>query len=148
MPRLFTLREAERILPEVARAVRQAMQAKIGFDEARQQLASTLRRLGMLGGVLPDTEKLGLLRAACDRELAGLKVAIAGVEEHGCVLKDLDIGLIDFLTFYQGREVCLCWKAGEEGIHFWHGADEGFRGRKPIDDDFMAGHRGDHPGHA
>jgi hypothetical protein len=53
--------------------------------------------------------------------------------------------LIDFPALYQGREVLLCWKLGEDRIAFWHGVDEGFRGRKPIDDEFRENHRGDSP---
>ena len=59
------------------------------------------------------------------------------MQEIGCLIKDLDIGLIDFPTTYRGEEVYLCWKLGEPGIEYWHGVDEGFRGRKPIDQDFL-----------
>jgi hypothetical protein len=55
-------------------------------------------------------------------------------------VKDLDIGLVDFPTVFRGVEVCLCWKLGEPRIGYWHGAEEGFRGRKPIDQDFLAHH--------
>jgi len=41
--------------------------------------------------------------------------------------------------------VLLCWKLGEERIAYWHGTDEGFRGRKLIDDEFREGHRGSAP---
>jgi hypothetical protein len=58
-------------------------------------------------------------------------------------VKDLDTGLVDFPTMYRGVEVCLCWKLGEGAIGYWHGVDEGFRGRKPIDQDFRDQHRGD-----
>ena len=37
----------------------------------------------------------------------------------------------------------LCWRFGEKGIRFWHGLEEGFRGRKPIDQEFIENHRGD-----
>jgi hypothetical protein len=56
------------------------------------------------------------------------------------VVKDLDTGLLDFPTLYQGREVYLCWRLGESQINYWHGVDEGFAGRKAIDDDFLANH--------
>ncbi len=56
-------------------------------------------------------------------------------------MKDLDIGLVDFPTLFQGEEVYLCWKLGEAGIRFWHGIDEGFRGRKPIDAEFLEHHQ-------
>ena len=54
------------------------------------------------------------------------------VQSFGCLIKDLDVGLIDFPTLYRGEEVYLCWKLGEDGIEFWHGVSEGFRGRKKI----------------
>ena len=64
-------------------------------------------------------------------------------EITAALVKDLDIGLLDFMARYQGKDVCLCWKLGETGIHFWHGAEEGFRGRKEIDDAFRAHHSGE-----
>jgi len=72
-----------------------------------------------------------------------LRNAIESVQELGCVVKDLDIGLIDFPTLFRGEEVYLCWKLGEPVIAFWHGVDEGFRGRKAIDRDFRDNHCGD-----
>jgi hypothetical protein len=65
------------------------------------------------------------------------------IQEIGCLVKDLDIGLLDFPTLYRGREVYLCWRLGEQRIEHWHGVDEGFRGRKPVDDDFRENHRGE-----
>jgi len=54
--------------------------------------------------------------------------------------------LIDFPTLLRGEEVYLCWRVGEEGIQFWHRVEEGYRGRKRIDADFLIHHRGD-PAH-
>jgi hypothetical protein len=51
------------------------------------------------------------------------------IEQLGALVKDLDIGLLDFMARYEGRDVCLCWKLGEDAIRYWHGAEEGFRGR-------------------
>ena len=45
-------------------------------------------------------------------------------------------------ALYRGEEVYLCWKLGEGAIEFWHG-DEGFKGRKPIDRDFLDNHQGE-----
>jgi hypothetical protein len=49
-------------------------------------------------------------------------------------VKDLDIGLLDFPCRVNGEIILLCWKLGEEGITHWHGVEEGFAGRKPIDE--------------
>ncbi|HTJ25813.1 MAG TPA: DUF2203 domain-containing protein [Candidatus Limnocylindria bacterium] len=52
------------------------------------------------------------------------------IEAHGCVVKDLDLGLLDFPSMRDGRPVYLCWKAGEAGLTHWHGTDESFADRK------------------
>jgi hypothetical protein len=74
-----------------------------------------------------------------------LRDRIEAVLETGCLVKDLDIGLVDFPTLFRGEEVYLCWKLGENAIAFWHSEDEGFQGRKPIDQDFIDHHKGDRP---
>ncbi len=64
-------------------------------------------------------------------------------QDAGCLVKDLEKGLVDFPTLFRGEEVYLCWKLGEESIQFWHGTHEGFAGRKPIDQAFLENHEGD-----
>lgn len=54
------------------------------------------------------------------------------LEQIGCELKDYGVGLVDFPAWQDGREVCLCWRHGEERVGFWHETDSGFAGRRPI----------------
>jgi len=54
------------------------------------------------------------------------------LEDMGCMVKDLDTGLIDFFHKFEGRDILLCWKLGEKGIKFWHEIDSGYMGRTPI----------------
>ena len=54
------------------------------------------------------------------------------LEKIGCLVKDIDEGLIDFFHCFEGRDVFLCWKAGEERITHWHEIEDGFAGRKKI----------------
>ena len=61
----------------------------------------------------------------------------------GVEVKDLEVGLIDFPTLFRGEEVLLCWRFGEERIEQWHGLTEGFRGKRPIDEEFLAGRCGE-----
>jgi|TARA_B100001971_G_scaffold208086_1_gene229316 hypothetical protein len=51
----------------------------------------------------------------------------------GCIVKDADLGIVDFYSMLEGREILLCWKLGEKEIKFWHYADESYAGRKSID---------------
>ncbi|MBV8149172.1 MAG: DUF2203 domain-containing protein [Candidatus Eremiobacteraeota bacterium] len=57
---------------------------------------------------------------------------IARIESTGCIVKDIDLGLIDFPAVRAGEDVFLCWKFGESGVAYWHGTDEGFSFRKPL----------------
>jgi len=140
VPKYFTLSESERLLPEVERALRDALLHKAEYQEAAQALDAITQRVRFSGGTRVNREEHLALRAKRETSAAALKDAIERIEQVGALVKDLDIGLIDFLTLYQDREVCLCWKLGEDRIRFWHGLEEGFRGRKPIDEEFLKSH--------
>jgi hypothetical protein len=143
MPKRFTLAEAQSLIPSVDPVLRKAIQLKARYADAEQEIESFSRRIQMMGGMVVDREHAIKARDRRDTASASLREAIEEVEEFGCVLKDLDIGLIDFPTLFHGREVYLCWKLGEASIAFWHGTDEGFAGRKAIDQDFRDHHQGD-----
>jgi hypothetical protein len=119
--RLFTLNEANRSLPLVARIVRDIvnthsrasqLQAKLDESPTSKDAATALAQL---------EETLGRLQNYVD-ELVAIGVA----------LKDYDTGLIDFPAQHQGHDVLLCWKLGEERIDYWHELHTGYAGRQPI----------------
>jgi hypothetical protein len=143
MPRYFTLSEAERLLPEVERALRDAVFHKGEYQKADDALGVNVERIRMAGGSRVDRGAHLAVRERRDTSAAALKDALERIQQTVAVVKGLDSGLIDFRCLYRGREVCLCWKLGEVGIRFWHGMEEGFRGRKPIDEEFVKHHQGD-----
>ncbi|MDX1984198.1 MAG: DUF2203 domain-containing protein [Bryobacteraceae bacterium] len=141
----FTLQQAEAVLPEVERSIRAALELKRFYDQSEEVLQSENRRILMSGGAQVDSGRLQAEKSRRDTCARQLKEAIEEIHSFGCEIKDLDIGLIDFRTLYHGEEVYLCWKLGESGIEYWHGIQEGFRGRKRIDEEFLRNHRGDLP---
>jgi hypothetical protein len=143
MARYFTLAEAERALPEVESALREILFHRAEYQKAHEEMESNTKRIRMAGGSRVDPGAHLAMKARRDTSAAALRDAAERVEQAGAMIKDLDIGLIDFLSRYQGQAVCLCWKLGEDKIRFWHGLEEGFRARKPIDDDFIENHRGE-----
>lgn len=145
MSKRFTLAEAQSLVPRLETSLRDALALKTEFDGAEAEVRGFLERVNMLGGMMVDRDRVRETRERRDALAQRLKNAIEQVQEFGCVVKDLDIGLVDFPTLFRGVEVCLCWKLGESRIEYWHGMEEGFRGRKPIDDDFLRHHRGDPP---
>ncbi len=130
------------MLPELEGALREALSAKAQLEHFETSLRGTAERIMFAGGVLLDRARVAEELKQREALAAKLKELIERVQSHGCLIKDLDLGLLDFPTLFRGEEVYLCWKLGEPAIGFWHGVSEGYRGRKPIDDHFRAGHRG------
>ena len=143
MAKRFTLTEAESLLPEIDSIMREAVALKSKYLEAEEAIQTFAQRVAMQGGVLVDRSTVLENRAERDRHGERLKTAVERLQDFGCVIKDLDIGLVDFPTLFHGREVYLCWRMGEPGIGYWHGVDEGFAGRKQIDQEFLENHQGD-----
>ncbi|HLW76554.1 MAG TPA: DUF2203 domain-containing protein [Bryobacteraceae bacterium] len=146
MSRHFTLADCERLLPDVERALRDAMFHRAEYQRADGELDASAGHIRMSGGARLNRDAYLASRTRRDSSAAALKDAFDRIEQIGALVKDLETGLIDFLSLYHGQEVCLCWKLGEDRIRFWHGIEEGFRGRKAIDDEFLANHRGDSGG--
>jgi len=145
MSKRFTLAEAESLLPSVDRLLRKAIELKSTYNGAERRVESYQKRILLMGGMVVDRSQVREVRERRDEAAAALHALLEEVKELGCVVKDLDIGLVDFPTLFQDREVYLCWKLGEPSIGFWHAVDEGFAGRKTIDQDFREHHHGDPP---
>ena len=143
--RYFTLPEAQRALPEVERYLREALFHKAESQKAQDDMDRTTERIRTSGGARVNPSQVLALRTRRDTSISALKDALDEIHEAGAVVKDLDIGLLDFMTRYRDRDACLCWKLGEDQIGFWHGTEEGFRGRKAIDQEFLQNHRGEAP---
>ena len=143
MSKRFNLAEAQSLVPRLETSLRGAVALKTEFDEAESTVRGFLDRVNAMGGMMVDRDRVRGTRERRDALARRLKTAIEQVQAFGCVVKDLDIGLVDFPTLLRGVEVCLCWRLGEPRIAYWHGTEEGFRGRKPIDDDFLRHHSGD-----
>jgi hypothetical protein len=68
----------------------------------------------------------------CTELKADVVRIINRIEAYGCVVKDMDLGLLDFPALRDGRPVYLCWKAGEASVTHWHGTEESFVDRKSL----------------
>ena len=143
MPRFFNLLEAESLLPEVERLLRNLIQAKLDLEASEADLNQMAQRITLLGGSVVAREKVIQIRTRKESATRTLKSIFARIQEIGCQLKDVETGLIDFPTLYRGQEVYLCWKLGEPSITSWHHVADGFAGRRPIDSEFLQNHRGD-----
>lgn len=123
--------------------MRQAISLKSSLEEAETELRGEAERIRMAGGALVHREKIAAVLERRESAAEKLRHVIEAIQQTGCLIKDLDIGLLDFPTLLRGEEVYLCWKVGEPEIGFWHRIDDGYRGRRPIDPDFLEHHRGE-----
>ena len=131
--RTFTLDEAQGLLPVLESLLRTAIQAKQIIEEADAELQALHHRIFLSGGMFLDIVALARRRAERAKAEQQAKDALAEIDSIGVQVKDIGIGLLDFPCEVEGRIILLCWKLGEPAITHWHGLQEGFAGRKPID---------------
>ena len=131
--RFFTLNEAERARQELEPFLVEAMNCRKKLSGLENELSAVAARIMMMGGVIVPYEKLAAVRAEHTQLGETLKTSLDRILETGCVIKDLEVGLLDFPSVIGNEEVYLCWKLGEDRIRFYHRQDEGFAGRKPLD---------------
>lgn len=136
MSKIFTLQEAERLVPTVKEWLQRAIKSKRQVETSDRELRGVSERINLLGGCEINPAAVLDMKRAKDEALRTLRDVIGQIEASGCVVKDLDIGLVDFPALLGNEEVYLCWKLGEDSIDYWHRVEEGFAGRKPVGDDF------------
>jgi hypothetical protein len=131
--RTFTLDEAQSLLPVLESLLRTAINAKKVIDEVDGEQQALQHRVFLNGGMFLDIVPLARRKAERAKAEQRAKDALAEIDSIGVQVKDLDIGLLDFPCEVEGQVILLCWKLGEKAITHWHGVQEGFAGRKPID---------------
>jgi hypothetical protein len=132
--RSFTLDEARSLLPVLESLLRTAMKSKTVMEEADAELQALHHRIFLNGGMFLDIVPLARRKAERAKAEQRAKDAIAEIDSIGVQVKDLSIGLLDFPCEVEGQTILLCWKLGEKTITHWHGVNEGFAGRKPVDE--------------
>ncbi len=130
----FSRHEAEELLPKIEGFLVEAQDQKKKLDALREELAIAAARVMALGGSIPPFAELAKKKETSERVAAEIAERIATIQQTGCIVKDLEEGLVDFPSIIEGQEALLCWKLGEKRIGWWHGLEEGFAGRKPLDE--------------
>ncbi len=123
------------MLPVLESLLKTSMEAKQTIEQIEAELQAVQERVFLNGGTMLDIKRWSRRRAERDKALQKAKDALAEINAIGVQVKDLDQGLLDFPCKVEtGEIVLLCWKLGESAITHWHGMEEGYAGRKPIDE--------------
>ena len=141
MARTFTVSEAETLLPVLESLLRSAIDAKTLIEEVDAEQQALANRVFLNGGTLVNIVGVARRKAEREKALQRAKDAVAEIDATGVQVKDLDIGLLDFPCMVGDEVILLCWKLGENGITHWHSVEEGFAGRKPIDERILKGQK-------
>jgi len=130
----FDRHEAEELLPAIGEFLEEARKQKRVLDSITAEISDASMRIMMLGGSLPPFAELNRKKNQREKVAEQLTRAVEEIQQIGCLVKDLETGLVDFPSLREGEKVYLCWKLGEARIGYWHGIEEGFAGRKPLDE--------------
>jgi hypothetical protein len=133
MERIYTREEANEALAELRPVAERMVAHRRRLTEAQRRQAELVVTIAGNGGDLGPSD-LQEIAAAIQREADGIAECVATLDEAGVQVKSLEEGLLDFPSEREGQAVFLCWQVGEPEVAFWHGVDEGFAGRKPLDD--------------
>lgn len=128
MNRIFTVDEAERMLPLVSRIVRDLVRDHERWTDKVREFE--LATVGSSAGK-PDAVA-ELLQREAQRLAKDIESYVEELDELGVICKGMDTGLVDFPGRMDGRAVYYCWKLGEDGLQYWHDVNAGFAGRQRI----------------
>ena len=122
--RYYTVEEANALLPTLRPVVADILAARQRIVDAQPELWPMLEKAIGNGG----SQKAGAVLADFEK----IQRSIQAVEALGLQIKDVNTGLVDFLSERNGREVYLCWRYDEPRVDHWHDLDAGFAGRQPL----------------
>ncbi len=133
--KIFTLEEANKILPNISKILEDAQVLSYRIRSIKMDMDNLMGIWGKdlleKGHVDNDyyNERI-IQRQKIHSELAD---KIEAMQKFGCVVKDVDTGLVDFYYENKGTLAFLCWKYGEKRVSHWHLIDSGFASRMPVD---------------
>jgi hypothetical protein len=130
--RHFTPEEANEALERVRPVAESLVAHRRAFTVAAARRARLSQRISGNGGDF-DPQEPSELEGQLEREAEAVARAVDELQGLGVLVKDLDRGLVDFPALRDGEEVLLCWQVGEDEVAYWHGLEDGFAGRKPLD---------------
>ncbi len=134
--RIFTLEEAQSLLPVLEALLKRAMEGKRSAETVESGINGLAQRIYFSGGMRVQTQEIARQRAEMENHLKLVRESIAEIDAIGVQVKDLDTGLLDFPCRMDDQVVLLCWRMGEPAIEHWHTLEAGFQGRQPVDERF------------
>jgi hypothetical protein len=131
VPTYFTREEAESLLPRVRALLLELRDLHEQVEPVQEQVAELTAR--MRGNGHAQQGQMAELRRRAQALGSEVEERVRQLTDWGVLVKDLAMGLVDFPSQREGREVYLCWRLDEPRITWWHYPEDGFAGRQPLD---------------
>lgn len=123
--RYFTVKEAKALLPMVREKINRLQElieqseliesVKLDFNDYYKSIVSGVQK---------------------QKEMSVLQLEFYSIihelVKQSIVMRDIEMGLVDFYAKHEDREIFLCWQIGEKTICSWHEIGSCFDERKPI----------------
>lgn len=133
MGKLFTLSEAQTLLPVLEALLKRAQEAGGRAVELEREMQALSQRIFLAGGMHVNVAVAARRRAMREKAVQETKDTLQEIEDIGVQVQDLGEGLLDFPCQMDGKLVLLCWKLGEPAIAHWHEQEDGAENRRPLD---------------
>jgi hypothetical protein len=129
---LFTVEEANQLIAELKPRIERLIESKQEFDKLQREIDVLTLAAAGASRANPDVQDLRRLQERRKIVAEQLSQGVASAHRRGCLIKDLDRGLVDFYALAGDRLIFLCWQVGEPEIGHWHTLQAGFTGRQPL----------------
>ena len=128
--RSFTPSEANSALDRVRPLAERMVEVRARLTELEDEQREVVQIVAGNG----SSEAVGEARTPEFARLAAeFQRCFDALADLGVEVRDVDTGLLDFPSLREGETVLLCWQPGEPAVAWWHGVEDGFAGRRPID---------------
>ena len=129
---LFSLAEANAMVEELTPELKRLLLGKRELDQLDRRIA--VLTLASSGAAPENPDAVELAQHVARRTGLGRQIAsgVQAIHQRGCLLKDLDRGLVDFYAVSGDRLIFLCWQLGEDEVSHWHSLEGGFSSRQPL----------------
>jgi hypothetical protein len=129
---LFNVEEANRVAHEIRPELVRLARVKREFDALKERVEVLSLAVAGASPENPDVQDMRSLGENRDRLAAEIRLALEAIKRRGCLVKDIDRGLVDFYTLSGDRLIFLCWHMGEADVAHWHTLEGGFSSRQPL----------------
>ena len=128
---LYSIETANHLLPWLEQQFKNLRMVNGDLANHKKTLADLLRNRGN-NGHSSSEEVILSTRDVVDRLTANMQEVLKGIDDLGILVRNIEMGLVDFPAERDGRLIYLCWISGESTVAFWHETNVGFTDRQSL----------------